>query len=131
MKVLLDTHCLLWMISEPGKLGPKARKLVDDRATELCLSAASLFEIAIKTSLGKLTLPSPPRDYLPPLLDRMGVRELPITALHAYRVAELPWHHRDPFDRLLIAQSFVEKLPLLTADEQVLRYKNPHLDARR
>lgn len=131
MRVLLDTDCLLWMIGEPSKLGPKARKLLDDPATELLLSAASIFEIAVKTSLGKLSLPRAPRDYLPPLLDRMGVRELPITSLHGYRVAELPWHHRDPFDRLLIAQSFVEHLPLVTGDDQVLRYRNPHIDARR
>lgn len=129
MKVLLDTHCLLWMIAQPGRLGPKTRKLLDDRGTELLLSAASIFEISIKCSLGKLVLPQAPRDYLPPLLDRLDVRELAVTALHAYRVSELPWHHRDPFDRLLIAQSFVERLPLVTADEQVLRYKNPHLDA--
>ncbi len=129
MKVLLDTHCLLWMIAEPHRLGPKARRLLDDAGTELHLSAASIFEIAIKSSLGKLTLPRPPREYLPPLLDRLGTHELAITALHAHRVADLPWHHRDPFDRLLIAQSYVERMPLVTADEQVLRYKNPHIDA--
>ncbi len=119
------------MIGEPSKLGAKAQRLLDDPSTELVLSAASIFEIAIKTSLGKLSLPAPPRDYLPPLLDRMGVRELAITAQHAHRVADLPWHHRDPFDRLLIAQSYVERMTLVTADDQVLRYKNPHVDARR
>ncbi|MEN9580962.1 MAG: hypothetical protein RJA70_3971 [Pseudomonadota bacterium] len=131
MKILLDTHCLLWMIAEPQRLGKKASHLLDGIDNELFLSTASLFEIAVKYSLNKLQLPSPPRAYLPPLLDRMRVRELPVSSHHAYQVAELPWHHRDPFDRLIIAQSMVERIPLLTADEQLFRYKNKHIDARR
>jgi PIN domain nuclease of toxin-antitoxin system len=131
MKVLLDTQCLLWMIAEPSRLGKKARTLLDAETTVLYLSSASLFEIAVKYSLRKLALPEHPRSFLPPLLDRMGVREIAVNAHHAYRVADLPWHHRDPFDRLLIAQSFVEKLPLVTADEQIFRYKNAHIDARK
>jgi PIN domain nuclease of toxin-antitoxin system len=129
VKVLLDTHCLLWMIAEPERLGKKARKILDDAATELYLSAASVFEISIKYSLGKLALPARPRDYLPPLLDRMNVRELPISSHHAYKVADLPWHHRDPFDRLIVAQSMVERVPVMTADVQIIRYKSAHLDA--
>lgn len=131
MKLLLDTHCLLWMIAEPQRLGKKATQLLDHIDTELFLSTASLFEIAVKYSLSKLSLPSPPRAYLPPLLDRMRVRELAVTSHHAYQVAELPWHHRDPFDRLIIAQSIVDRIPVLTADEQLFRYKNKHIDARR
>ena len=130
MRVLLDTHCLLWMIAEPDRLGKKARRLLDDATTELLLSTASLFEISIKYSLGKLELPARPDEYLPPLLDRMNVGELPISARHAYKVADLPWHHRDPFDRLLVAQSLVERMPLMTADKQLVRYKNQRLDAR-
>lgn len=131
MKLLLDTHCLLWMISEPQRLGKKARVLLDDSTTDLFLSSASLFEISIKYSLKKLSLPARPIDYLPSILDRMSVRELPVTSHHAYKVAELPWHHRDPFDRLLIAQSMVEKLPLVTADEQMLKYRITRIDAQR
>lgn len=119
------------MIAEPLRLGKKTRALVDDPKTELFLSAASLFEISVKYSLGKLPLPSRPQDYLPPLLDRMGVRALHVTSHHAYRVASLPWHHRDPFDRLIVAQSLVERLPVVTSDEQIFRYKNAHVDARR
>jgi PIN domain nuclease of toxin-antitoxin system len=131
MKVLLDTQCLLWMIAEPMRLGKKARVLLDAASTELYLSSASLFEIAVKFSLRKLVLPDHPHNYLPPILDRMGVREITVSSHHAYRVADLPWHHRDPFDRLLIAQSLVEKMPLITSDEQIFRYKNVHIDARK
>jgi PIN domain nuclease of toxin-antitoxin system len=131
MKILLDTHCLLWMIAEPKRLGKKATKLLDDRNTELFLSASSLFEISVKYSLGKLKLPSRPIDYLPPILDRMSVRELAVTSHHAYKVADLPWHHRDPFDRLIIAQAMVEQIPLMTADSQLNKYKIERLDAEK
>jgi len=131
VKVLLDTHCVLWMISEPERLGKKAQKLLDNPETELFLSSASIFEIAVKHSLGKLSLPAKPEHYLPPKLDRMSVRELAVSAAHAYRVSELPWHHRDPFDRLIIAQSLAEGMAIVTADEQIFRYKSPHIDARR
>jgi PIN domain nuclease of toxin-antitoxin system len=131
MDILLDTKCLLWMISEPEKLGRKAQLLLDSKDTKLKLSSASIFEIAIKYSLGKLHLPSKPIDYLPAKLDVMKIEELAITGHHAYRVTELPWHHRDPFDRLLLAQSLVEKIPLMTADQQMARYKAKLIDARK
>ncbi len=131
MRLLLDTHCLLWAIAEPERLGKKARSLIDDQDNELYLSTASLFEISVKHSLGKLSLPAKPRDYLPSRLDRMAVHELAVSSHHAYKVADLPWHHRDPFDRLIIAQSIVERLPVLTADEQIFAYKCSRIDARR
>ena len=130
MKILVDTHCLLWMIAEPKRFGAKTQRLLEAEDTVCWLSTASLFEISIKYSLKKLTLPEPPREYLPPLLDRMGILELAVNRHHAYRVADLPWHHRDPFDRLLLAQSIIEKMPLLTGDEQLFRYRIRTVDAR-
>ncbi len=131
MNILLDTQILLWMIASKDRIGRKTQAQLNSAEAILWISSASLFEISIKHSLGKLVLPSKPGDYLPPRLDRMQIRELPITSHHAYKVAELPWHHRDPFDRLLLAQSAVEKYPLLTADGQLFVYKAKLLDARR
>jgi PIN domain nuclease of toxin-antitoxin system len=131
MKILLDTHCLLWMIAEPEKLGRKAQALLEAKDHQLLLSSASLFEIAVKYSLGKLKLPGKPGEYFPAKLDAMNIAEMPVTSHHAYRVSELPWHHRDPFDRLLLAQSIIEKIPLMTADDQLLPYKVKLIDARK
>ena len=86
------------------------------------LSAASSWEIAIKYALGKLPLPAPPPEYVPSRMQASGTGALPITHAHALHVASLPTHHRDPFDRLLVAQAQVESLPLLTADPQLGRY---------
>jgi PIN domain nuclease of toxin-antitoxin system len=129
--VLLDTHCLLWIIAAPERIGKKAQAVIESSSTVLWLSSASLFEIAVKYSLGKLSLPAKPIEYLPAKLDVLRIRELAVTSHHAYRVAELAWHHRDPFDRLLLAQSLVEKMPLMTADDQLLPYKAKLIDARR
>lgn len=104
------------MLAVPERLQPSARGLISERRNELVLSVASLWEIAIKIGLGKLTLPGRPGTYLPPLFERSGVSVLPIQAEHALAVADLPLHHRDPFDRLLVAVAKVERLPILTAD---------------
>jgi PIN domain nuclease of toxin-antitoxin system len=116
VRILLDTQCWLWMLAEPERLQPAARAQVSERRNELVLSVASLWEIAIKIGLGKLTLPGRPAMYLPPLFERSGVSVLPIQAEHALAVVDLPLHHRDPFDRLLVAVAKVERLPILTAD---------------
>jgi PIN domain nuclease of toxin-antitoxin system len=116
MRVLLDTQCWLWMASAPDRLTERARSLVETTDNELYLSAASAWEIAIKHSLGKLRLPEPPTRYVPSRLDAMGITPLPIDHAHALRVDTLPRHHRDPFDRLLVAQSQIEDLPILTTD---------------
>lgn len=116
MRILLDTQCWLWMLAEPERLQPSARALISERRNELVLSVASLWEIAIKIGLGKLTLPGRPGTYLPPLFERSGVSVLPMQAEHALAVADLPLHHRDPFDRLLVAVAQMERLPILTAD---------------
>ena len=123
MRILLDTQVWLWLQSTPGRLGTRARALVVDPENELLLSAASSWEIAIKHALGKLQLPAPPREYVPSRMQASGTGALPITHTHALQVGSLPSHHRDPFDRLLVAQAQVESLPILTADPQIGRYE--------
>lgn len=122
MKVLVDTQCWLWMASAPEKLSAHARELVLTTANELYLSSASAWEISIKYALGKLQLPEPPGRYVPSRVHTLRTWTLPIDQEHALRVASLPPHHRDPFDRLLVAQAQVEDLPILTADPVFDRY---------
>ena len=122
MRILLDTQCWLWMTASPERFSSRARALVESGEHELFLSAASSWEIAIKHGLRKLTLPEPPDRFVLSRLDRLGVRSLPIEHRHALHVSTLPAHHRDPFDRMLICQSQLEELPLLTADPQFAMY---------
>jgi len=122
VKLLLDTQCWLWMVAEPDRLSRKARSLVASTTHELFLSAASAWEIAIKHGLGKLELPSSPTEFVPAQMRETGVHPLPIRHGHALRVADLPTHHRDPFDRLLVAQALEEELPILSADRVFDRY---------
>ncbi len=122
MRILLDTQCWLWMAASPERLSARARKLVETTEHELLLSAASAWEIAIKHALGKLRLPEPPARYVPKRLETMRTVPLPIEHGHALRVASLPPHHRDPFDRMLVAQAQIEDLPILTADPVFTRY---------
>ena len=122
MRILLDTHIWLWMVASPDRLRAAARSDLADRKNELYLSAASSWEIAIKYRLGRLALPEPPEAFVPQRLPRDGVLPLPVDHHHALRVATLPDHHNDPFDRLLIAQALAENLVLYTADELLLRY---------
>ena len=116
MRLLLDTQVWLWMLAAPERLSLSSRAIVVSTENELFLSAASAWEIAIKYGLGKLHLPSPPGDLVPRLMTRTGVTPLPVHHAHALHVATLPPRHRDPFDRLLVAQAQLEKLPILTAD---------------
>jgi PIN domain nuclease of toxin-antitoxin system len=122
MRILLDTHVFLWSCLEPDKLSDIARGVLEDPANEILLSAASSWEIAIKAALKKLELPAPPARYIPSRLDAMGLTPLPVEHGHALRVAQLPRHHGDPFDRLLIAQSQLEDATLATGDPQFLLY---------
>ncbi len=119
--LLLDTHLLLWAAFEPGRLSAKAAKTLQSRDTPLAFSLATLWAVAIKTSLGR-----PDFSVEPGLLHRAllaeGFVEIPIKAQHLVRVASLPWVHRDPFDRLLVAQAMEEGLSLLTADATLKRY---------
>ncbi len=111
------------MLAAPERLSSKVRKLVADPAIELLLSAASSWEIAIKYGLRRLRLPEPPATYVPSRMRTSGVRGLPIEHAHALRTAELTPHHRDPFDRLLVAQAEVERLILITSDPVFTRYR--------
>lgn len=119
MKLLLDTHVLLWWLSGDSKsISNKAANAIGAGDAHVAISAVSIWEIAIKRGLGKLDAP----DDLLDQLERSQVELLPITARHADLVASLPTHHRDPFDRLLIAQAIVEELALVTADKAFKRY---------
>jgi PIN domain nuclease of toxin-antitoxin system len=116
MRILLDTQCWLWMSLAPERFSARSRRLVEARGTLLYLSAASAWEIAIKHALGKLRLPELPVTYVPARVAALGVQPLSIDQPHALHVATLPPHHRDPFDRLLIAQAQLDDLTILTAD---------------
>lgn len=124
MKLLLDTHVLLWAAGEPERLSPGTRTLIEASEHELVFSAASLWEIAIKRSLGRADFVVDPRLLRRGLLDN-GYTELPITSEHALAVDALPPIHRDPFDRILIAQATAAGMLLVTADPAVLRYPGP------
>lgn len=122
MKLLVDTQCWLWMLADPDRLSRRTRRLIQRQDSELYLSAASAWEIAIKWSLGKLTLPSDPSEYVPSRVEQSGVIPLPVKHAHAVQVARLAPHHRDPFDRLLVAQASLEDMVLLTGDRQLSAY---------
>jgi len=114
MKVLIDTHVLLWGLQGERKVSRRVRELLP--TAEVWISVASLWEIIAKIQIGKLTLPSPVGDYLAVKLKENGVLVLTLTFPHVKRLSEIPLHHRDPFDRILIAQSLEEDIPLVTAD---------------
>lgn len=117
-RLLLDTHTLLWWLSDDAALSTRARIEISDPTNEPLVSTATIWEIAIKCSLGKITAPED-------LLDRIAEEDfgwLPVNAAHAWRVGTLPFHHRDPFDRILIAQAAVEGIPIITKDTRFGAY---------
>ena len=122
MRFLLDTQVWLWTLTADERLGPKARTLIAAQKNEPLLSAASAWEIAMKFRIGRLALPSDPESFVAPRLLRDGIGTLAVEARHALRVASLPEIHRDPFDRLLVAQAQIEDLPIVTADPVIGRY---------
>jgi PIN domain nuclease of toxin-antitoxin system len=122
LKVLLDTHAFLWWVRDDQRLSARAREILDDTGNELLFSVASGWEIAIKARLGKLRASEDLGAYLSTQLRDNAMRVLPIYLSHAVRVADLPIHHHDPFDRLLVAQAMVEELPLLSRDPIVSLY---------
>lgn len=124
MKLLLDTHLLLWAAGQPHKLSFDARRLLEDENNELLFSAANLWEITIKRMLGRDDFRVEPSVLRRGLFDN-GYREIPITSEHAITVAGLPPIHKDPFDRILVAQAVAEGVTLLTADELVAKYPGP------
>lgn len=129
MRVLLDTQAWLWMLMAPERFSHRSLRIVEASKNHLILSAASAWEIGIKHELGRLELPGTPESVIPDLMLRSGVGALPISHAHALRAGALPPHHRDPFDRLLIAQAQIEGLPLLTSDAQVKQYEVEVIDA--
>jgi PIN domain nuclease of toxin-antitoxin system len=124
MKLLLDTHLLLWAAGNPDRLPAAARRLLDDPQNEPIFSSASLWEVAIKHGLGRGDFRVDARLLRRGLLDN-GYGELPITSEHAVALDSLPPIHKDPFDRILVAQSMVEGITLLTADPLIARYPGP------
>ena len=124
MRVLLDTHVLLWAAGVPERLTREARDLIENPGTELVFSAASLWEVAIKHGLGRDDFRVDPRLLRRGLLEN-GYTELPVAGLHAVALDSLPRMHKDPFDRMLVAQAQVEGITLLTADPAVARYPGP------
>lgn len=122
MSCLLDTAVFLWMISgQEENVSKKASSILEEE--ELVLSAVALWEIAIKHALGKLELKGNPRSWLPEIVVKMQLRPLPITHRHAWGILDLPPHHKDPFDRLLISQARIEKLPILSPDAVFKKYR--------
>ena len=117
-RLLVDTHALLWWLSDDPALSDTARSAIADPNAEPLVSTATVWEIAIKRALGKLTAP----DDLPAQIEAQGFGWLPVAAEHAWRVRDLPAHHRDPFDRLLVAQCLVEQLPIVSADPRLGAY---------
>jgi len=128
MKLLLDTHVLLWAAGQPAKLSRKARTLLNDPNNDLLFSAASVWEIVIKQGLGRADFQVNARHFRRGLLDN-GYEELAMTSAHALALDDLPPLHKDPFDRMLLAQTRVEGLLLLTADTLVLQYPGSVLKA--
>jgi PIN domain nuclease of toxin-antitoxin system len=119
---LVDTQVWLWLQAEPDRLRPKTRELLEDTGTELLFSAPSAWEVTIKYGLGKLTLPREPVVYVPDRMRTSGTTPLAVEHVHVLRTGELPMHHRDPFDRLLVAQAQILNIPIVTADPQIAVY---------
>jgi PIN domain nuclease of toxin-antitoxin system len=122
VQVLLDIHAFIWWNQNDPRLSPVARRCIDDDDNEVLLSVASAWEIAIKAALGKLQIPEPADRYVPSRLAHYHFNLLSITLEHALAVYHLPLLHRDPFDRLLVVQSQLEGLPLVTADAAITQY---------
>jgi PIN domain nuclease of toxin-antitoxin system len=122
MNVLIDTHTFLWWNTDDPLLSRRAKEIIANGQNEVFLSAASVWEIVIKTVKGRLVLPELPAQYISRRMSLYRFRSLPIQISHAVHVYELPPYHNDPFDRMLIAQSRLESLPLVTNDEDIRRY---------
>jgi PIN domain nuclease of toxin-antitoxin system len=127
MRFLLDTHVFLWLIAGDERLSKDARRQIVDPANTPYLSAASIWECVIKWQLGKLVFPQPPGEYLPAQRARHMIGRLDVDEESIRELAQIPLIHRDPFDRILIAQSIAHNLTLLTSDEAVLKYQLPNI----
>lgn len=116
MRFLIDSHIFLWATSDPGKLSSAAMRLLQEQSNEPLLSIASAWEITIKYSYGKLLLPAPPEQFLRDQIERLALELLPLELIHLHPLADLLFHYRDPFDRLIISQCLAENIPVLSAD---------------
>ena len=123
MKLLLDTQCWLWWFAQPERLSEAAIAEIANETNELWLSVASVWEIGIKVAIGKLSLPEQIDDYISSRMALLKLQSLEITAPHALRAAALPLHHRDPFDRMLIAQAQMEEMTIVSADLMLNHYE--------
>ena len=123
MNILLDTHVLLWWQADDPRLTEAARSIIADPANRLVWSVASSWEIAVKIGIGKLRLSAPLENLYSDIVSEVGAELLPITHTHCCRLANLPLHHRDPFDRMLVAQAQSEELPVLSADPKLAMYE--------
>lgn len=122
MRVLLDTHAFLWLVTDDPRVSQKAREIFLDAGNVIFLSGVSGLEIAVKYSLGKLKLTAPPREFIEARIANNDLSPLPVALAHTYRLAHLPFHHRDPFDRLLVSQAMEEDLPIVTSDAALGAY---------
>jgi PIN domain nuclease of toxin-antitoxin system len=122
VKVLLDTHVFLWAITDDARLTTKNREIYMAQENELYLSVASIWEILLKTGLGKLPLPAPAAEFITKQMDKNRVALLPIRVSHLVKLETLPPLHRDPFDRMIAAQALAEGVPVMTVDEAFARY---------
>ena len=128
-RLLLDTHVFLWAASDPERLTADVRGAIIDPKNDVFISAAVIWEVVIKHALGKLRLPASPVTYLPALVAQLGFHHLPITHEHALMIAALPTHHRDPFDRMIIAQARFEGMTLISIDRNIAKYGVQYLAA--
>jgi PIN domain nuclease of toxin-antitoxin system len=122
MSYLLDTTVFVWLLQEPEKLNRRALDLVEDETQDVFLSAVTSWEVVIKSAIGKLTLPKKPDELFSEIFARFSFQPLSVTHTHILAVGELEFHHRDPFDRMLIAQARSENLVLMTADSMFEKY---------
>lgn len=122
MRALLDTHTFLWWITDDRRLSPRIREIIGNVDNQLFLSSASGWEMAIKAGIGKLSLPDNLESFISEQMTVNAIHSLPVQMVHALHVYALPDYHRDPFDKLLIAQARLEGIPILTADPQIGRY---------
>ncbi len=122
MKFIADTHAFIWFVTDSPQLSAQAKKLFESPESERFLSMASIWEIAVKTNLGKLSFDKPLEQFLPEQIVLNYIRLLDVSLSHALRIANLPLHHRDPFDRMIVAQSLTENLPILSNDNALDAY---------
>jgi PIN domain nuclease of toxin-antitoxin system len=127
VRLLLDAHALIWAVDDPARLGPLARSALGNPGNEVVLSAGTIWELAIKSGLGKLSLSQSYGQWMAKSVTDLGATILPITVAYADAQANLPLHHRDPFDRLLVAQAQVEKIAIVSGDTLLDRYGVPRV----